>query len=380
MIPLFEITQNTRGAAFIFPADTPLTFAPQDLTTVFPCCPIRLLAQLSPIYLAILIVLAFALSEPMQAQNDPQLERQMGTIVGTTIDVNGETVGAANVMLDGLDPNDRRTAVTNDNGFFEFHDVKPGIPYYVIVSAEGFAEWTSPVVTIEPNQYKILTGIQLQLAMVRTNVNVTPTVAEEIATEQVKREEKQRVFGIFPNFNVVYEPNPVSLTTKLKFRLALKASIDPVTFIGIGLRSGVQQARDAPDYGQGAHGFAQRFGVNTADAFTGVMIGGAILPSLLHQDPRYFYEGKGTTKSRIRHAALHPFVCQGDNGTWQPNYSSLGGDLASSAISNAYYPESSRGAGPLFKNFALGTAQNIVGSLIQEFVLHKWTRKSGRSN
>jgi len=314
----------------------------------------------------------------MQGQSDQHLERQMGTIVGTISDVNGQTVGAANVTLEGFDPNDRRTAVTNDNGYFEFYDVKPGIPYHVTVSAEGFAEWTSPAVTIEPNQYKILTGIQLELAMMRTNVNVTPT-AEEIATEQVETEEKQRVFGIFPNFNVVYNPNPVRLTTKLKFRLALKGSIDPVTFIGIGIRSGVQQARDIPDYGQGAHGFAKRFGANTADAFTGVMIGGAILPSLLHQDPRYFYQGTGTTKSRIRHAVLHSFVCKGDNGTWQPNYSSLGGDLASSAISNAYYPESSRGAGPLFKNFALGTAQNIAGSLIQEFVLHKWTRKSGLS-
>ena len=345
---------------------------------MFRYCPIGLLAQLSPIYLAILTVLAFALSEPMQGQSDQQLQWQMGTIVGTASDVNGQTIGAANVMLEGLDPNDRRTAVTNDNGFFELHDVKPGIPYHVTISAEGFAEWTSPALTIEPNQYKILTGIQLQLAMIRTNVNVTQT-AEEIATDQVKTEEKQRVFGIFPNFNVVYDPNPVPLTTKLKFRLALKGSIDPVTFIGIGIRSGVGQARDTPDYGQGAQGFAKRFGANTADAFTGVMIGGAILPSLLHQDPRYFYQGTGATKSRIRHAVLHPFVCKGDNGTWQPNYSSLGGDLASSAISNAYYPASSRGAGPLFKNFALSTAENIAGSLVQEFVLHKWTRKNFRA-
>ena len=32
------------------------------------------------------------------------------------------------------------------------------------------------------------------------------------------------------------------------------------------------------------------------------MIGGAILPSLLHQDPRYFYQGSGTKKSRALHA------------------------------------------------------------------------------
>jgi len=139
--------------------------------------------------------------------------------------------------------------------------------------------------------------------------------------------------------------------------------------------SGAQQAGDTPDYGQGAQGFAKRFGANTADAFTDIMIGGAILPSLLHQDPRYFFQGSGTTKSRIRHAVLNPVICKADNGKLQPNYSSLGGDLASSAIANAYYPESNRGAGLLFTNFAISTAERMAASLAQEFVLHKLTHR-----
>jgi hypothetical protein len=105
------------------------------------------------------------------------------------------------------------------------------------------------------------------------------------------------------------------------------------------------------------------------------MIGGAILPSLLHQDPRYFYKGTGTTKSRIRYALMHPFVCKGDNGTWQPNYSTLGGDLASSAISNAYHPNSNRGAGLVFTNFAIATAERAAASLAQEFLLRKFTHQ-----
>ena len=92
------------------------------------------------------------------------------------------------------------------------------------------------------------------------------------------------------------------------------------------------------------------------------MIGGAILPSLLHQDPRYFYQGTGTTGSRIRHAMFNPFVARGDNGKWQPNYSSLGGDLAASALSNLYYPQADRGAGLVFGNFAIGTAERIGAS------------------
>jgi hypothetical protein len=228
-----------------------------------------------------------------------------------------------------------------------------------------------------PNQFKIL-DIKLRVPTAITTVEVTQR-SEEVATEQVKIQEKQRIFGVIPNFYVVYEPNPAPLTTKLKFRLALRTATDPITFLGTGFISALQQAGDTPNFGQGAQGFAKRFGANNADAFTDIMIGGAILPSLLHQDPRYFYKGTGTTKSRIRHAVLYPFVCKGDNGRSQPNYSSLGGDLASSAISNLYYPESNRGAGMVFTNFAIGTGSRVAASLVQEFVLRKLTHTRGDS-
>jgi hypothetical protein len=332
--------------------------------------------QLLHLYVAVLTLLTFGLLERAQGQSGKPPDTQPGSVIGTVSNVNGDTVANATVMLESSDRKDHRTAATNDNGFFEFHDVKPGIPYHVTASAEGLAEWKSPLITIAPNQFKILTNIRLRVATVSTTVEVTQT-SEEVANEQVKAEAKQRIFGIIPNFYVVYEPNPVPLTTKLKFRLALKTAIDPVTFLGIGILSGAQQAGDTPDYGQGAQGFAKRFGANTADAFTDITIGGAILPSLLHQDPRYFYQGTGTTKSRIRHAVLNPFLCKGDNGKWQPNYSSLGGDLASSAISNAYYPESNRGVGLMFTNFAINTAERVASSLAQEFLLRNLTHKRG---
>jgi len=163
----------------------------------------------------------------------------------------------------------------------------------------------------------------------------------------------------------------------MKFQLALKVSTDPVTLAGVALYSGMQQAGDTPNYGQGAQGFGKRLGANAAGGFSNIMIGGAILPSLLHQDPRYFYQGTGTTKSRIRHALLNPFVCKGDNETWQPNYSSIGGNLASSAISDAYYPKSNRGAGMVFTNFAIDTGELMVSSLLQEFLFSKFTRRGG---
>ncbi|MGB8988277.1 MAG: hypothetical protein WCC37_16870 [Candidatus Sulfotelmatobacter sp.] len=203
---------------------------------------------------------------------------------------------------------------------------------------------------------------------------------EQIAIEQVKLEEQQRIFGIIPNFYVAYDPDAAPLTTKLKFRLALKTATDPITIVGVVVLAGINQAGDILNYGQGLKGYGERFGAAAADGLSDIMIGGAILPSLLHQDPRYFYQGTGTNRSRVFHALSSPFICKGDNGRLQPNYSSVGGDLASAALSNAYYPASNRGPGPFFENFMIGTGERMVGNVIQEFVLPRLTHRAKNKN
>jgi len=154
----------------------------------------------------------------------------------------------------------------------------------------------------------------------------------------------------------------------LKFRLALRVAIDPFTFTGVGILAGAGQAADSPAFVQGAKGYGERFGVNYANSFTDIMLDGAILPSILHQDPRYFYQGTGTSKSRVAHVIASLFVAKGDNGRLQPNYSALGGDLTSAAISNLYYPRSNRGAGLVFKSFATVTAIHLAVRMLDEFV------------
>jgi hypothetical protein len=217
-----------------------------------------------------------------------------------------------------------------------------------------------------------LADVRLQLEDV-SSVTVYAS-RDQIAAEQVKIEEQQRVLGIVPNFYVVYDAgNAVPLSTKLKFKLALRVAVDPVTIAAVGILAGIQQAGDTPNYGQGAKGYGQRLGANAGDGFSDILIGGAVLPSLLHQDPRYFFQGAGTTTSRLKHALFSPFVCRGDNGKPQVNFSSLGGDLASSALSNTYYPNSNRGPGLVFGNFAIGTAERMLSGVLQEFVLHRLT-------
>jgi hypothetical protein len=307
---------------------------------------------------------------------------QPGIIVGTVTDVNDDTVPGATVVLEGPALKDPRTVVSNDRGFFEFNDVEPGTTYHVTIRAEGFANWTSPAVILRPGQYSILTGSKLRIAEALTAITVNSPAAspEEIAAEQVKVAEHQRVFGIIPNFYVVYDHNAAPLTTKLKFQLATKVVFDPVTIIGVGMIAAINQAGDVPNYGQGAQGYAKRYGSSYAGGFTDIMIGGAILPSLLHQDPRYFYQGTGTKKSRALHAISSTVICRGDNGRQQPNYSTIGGDLASAAISTAYYPASDRTAGKVFTTALINTGERALSNLIQEFVLRRFTPKPKDQN
>ncbi|HEX3322871.1 MAG TPA: carboxypeptidase-like regulatory domain-containing protein [Terriglobales bacterium] len=330
-----------------------------------------------PILAAILMCAPLAAQDTF-APTTSSAKAEPGIITGTVTDVNGDTIVGATVVLQDPSRKDLRKVVSDDNGFFQFAQLEPG-PYRVTITAESFADWTSAELILNPSQYLILNDSKLHIASTTTTISVVDDPVE-VATQEVKLEEGQRVLGLIPNFYVVYAPNPTPLTTKLKFHLAFRTATDIVTVLGVGTLAGINQAGDTPNYQQGAAGYAERFGAAAADGFSDIMIGGAILPSLLHQDPRYFYQGTGTTKSRVFHALRSPFICHGDNGRLQPNYSSLGGDLSSSALSNLYYPASNRGAGLVFQNFFITTGERMLSAMMQEFVLNKLTLKPKMKN
>src|ERR1051325_8839228 len=301
-----------------------------------------------------------------------------GIITGTVTDTNGDTLAGATVALQTPDHKQLQSTPSQDNGSFQFSKMPSGT-YSIAITANGFSSWNSSDFSIAPGQYFILTGSQLRIATATTSVNVSDSDVE-VATEQVQVEETQRAFGIIPNFYVVYEPSPAPLTTKLKFHLAMKTSSDAVTILGVAALAGINQAGNTPDYSQGWNGYGKRVGAVAVNGCSEIMIGGAILPSLLHQDPRYYYQGTGTTKSRFLHALSSPFVCRGDNGKLQPNYSSLGGDISSAALSNLYYPASNRGAGLVFSNFFLTTGERMLSSVMQEFVIARITSRPKNKN
>jgi hypothetical protein len=200
----------------------------------------------------------------------------------------------------------------------------------------------------------------------------TPAADEtkyEKAEKEINEQEHQRVLGIIPAFNISYRPDAVSLTPGEKIRLAYHSAIDPYTFGIASIVAGLGEVKDDnPGFGWGFKGYAKRSGAAYLDAADGTMIGNAFLPILLHQDPRYFRLGHGTFRHRFLYAVATSFICKHDNtGKWEPNYSNVGGNIISGAISNYYYPSSNTGIGQTIDDGLTVTFEGTFGATLQEF-------------
>jgi hypothetical protein len=301
-----------------------------------------------------------------------------GTVDGTVLDSSGAAVVGARITLARENQASNPDVLSGDDGQFSFANVAPGA-FHLTVTSDAFAPQSCSGV-LHPGEIFIVPPVVLAVATEITQVQVVlPRV--ELAEEEVKEQEKQRVFGVIPNFYVSYVPDAVPLTSKQKFGLAWKTTIDPVNFGVVAVIAGVQQAQNNfKEYGQGAQGYGKRYGASYADFVSGTFIGGAILPSLLKQDPRYFYKGTGTTRSRILYALANSVICKGDNRHWQPNYSGIGGSLAAGGVSNLYYPASDRGAALIFENTLIGIGENAATNLLQEFLIRKLTSNLPNNN
>ena len=299
-------------------------------------------------------------------------QREPGTIIGTLVDQKGTGVVNAHIQLSQEGQPTGKGAVSDEDGHYSLSNVSPG-PFVLTVIAEGFTSQSFSGTLRSGENYSV-PQISLSLATNVTEVRVELSTIE-IAQEQMKDEEKQRVLGVFPNFYITYIPNAAPLSTKQKFQLAWKETLDPVNFIIVGATAGIEQARDQfTGYGQGAAGYGKRYGAAYGDFIIGTYIGSAILPSLLKQDPRYFYKGTGTVKERALYAIANSVICKGDNGKWQFNYSQVGGSLIAGGISNLYYPSNDRnGAALTVENTLIGIGGSAVANLLQEFVLKRFT-------
>jgi len=309
------------------------------------------------------------------AMNGTSQTAAHGNIVGTVLDQSGSVAAGAVVRVTSEDKSFSREVVSGDNGQYSFSDVPPG-QFDLSVNSAGFAgrAFTSE---LTPGQTYLVPPIVLSIATVVTGVKVTVDPVE-VATEEVKEQEHQRVLGFIPNFYVTYHSDAPPLTTKLKFKLAWKSSTDPVNIFGTAFFAGLQQAGDEyPEFGQGAEGYGKRYGTAYADVVASTFLAGAVFPALLKQDPRYFYDGTGSMRSRIWRAVSNSIICKGDNGRWQTNYSNIAGSFAGAAISSTYYPTKNQGSVVLLNGF-IRMGESSLAGVMQEFVVRKFMKQSKR--
>jgi len=311
---------------------------------------------------------------PVGAGPVSSTEEDSARISGTVLDTNGAVIQGAQLRLANQAGTAERSLLSGSNGEFNFARLPPGI-YKVTVTGPGMGTYVSPEIALLEGDQHLLSQVALPISAAITEVRVSAD-RNEIAEEQVHLALNQRVLGIVPNFYSTYDWNAPPMGSKQKFELAFRAVTDPVAFVENGAVAGIEQATNTfPGFGQGAEGYGKRYGAAYANHFIGTMMSSAVLPSLLHQDPRYFYKGSGSFRSRAFYAISAAVVCRGDNGRLQPNYSHILGGFAVGGISNLYYPSGSRGVSLILLNAFIGTAGHAGNNLLREFVLRGLTTK-----
>jgi hypothetical protein len=197
---------------------------------------------------------------------------------------------------------------------------------------------------------------------------VTPDPAAQPETPGV--ETGKRIFGVLPNYKTVdkmtvaYEP----ISTKAKFMIATKDSFDwPELFVAGAMTGLNQMTEQNEEWGQGVRGFAKRYTASLADQTISNYLTEAILPSMLHHDPRYFRLGQGSTIRRVSHALSWVIIGKTDSDHNTLNVSELLGSGGSAAIGMLYYPAQERNGSAVFDRFITQVSFDAASSVLKEY-------------
>ncbi|HWG20973.1 MAG TPA: carboxypeptidase-like regulatory domain-containing protein [Terracidiphilus sp.] len=294
------------------------------------------------------------------------------TLSGTVLDTNGDVVQGARVAVRRPSGASAQIVQSGSDGQFTFNNLPPG-PYKLTVTAKDMGAYASAVISLQTGDVRILPKIVLSVAAASTSITVIGD-KEELAEEQVQIAVQQRVLGVIPNFYMTFDWNAPPMLARQKFQLSFRSMFDPTAFAVMAGIAGAEQYKDVyPGFGGGLSGYGKRYGATFANHVSGQLFGRAIYPALFRQDPRYFYKGKGSVRSRALYAMSAAVIARGDDGRWRPNYSNVLGDLTAGAISNLYFPSSERGASLVFFNGLTEIGAGAVENILKEFLLKDMT-------
>jgi hypothetical protein len=198
--------------------------------------------------------------------------------------------------------------------------------------------------------------------------DTSPSQEAKSSPQTQSKKDPERIFGVVPAYTITDARNAPPLKSKEKFHLFINGTLDPFPFGVYAVQAGIEQANDSHSgYGQGAAGYARRFGAALGDGTSARFFSTYAFPSVLHQDPRYFRKGEGSGWSRAGYALSRGFVTRSDTGKTQPNWSNVFGKFTGAGLSNLYYPEEDRGASLTLSRVAISLSYQMLGNLAIEF-------------
>lgn len=204
-------------------------------------------------------------------------------------------------------------------------------------------------------------------ASAQTNPQSTPQTSTA-QSQPAQSGEQERVFGVIPQFSVTSQSSLTPLTQGQKFHLFLRGSFDPFTFLSSGFQAGLSQASDEfAGYGQGAEGYAKRYGATFTDQVSSGFFANYFYSVLFKEDPRYFRIGQGTIKRRVFGAVEQEFVVRKDSGGRTFAWENICGAFTSGTLSNAYYPSTDRGVGLTISRSVIAILYGSAGGVFSEF-------------
>ena len=192
--------------------------------------------------------------------------------------------------------------------------------------------------------------------------DVAPTPVDNAADDH-------RMFKVLPNYKTINDPEQpvVAMSPGEKFGL-VKHYFDPFTFVFTSITAGLEQAtNEKAGYGQGAMGYAKRYGADFTDGFTNELFVTGVFPTLLHEDPRYYRLGRGGAFKRTAYALSRILITHGDSGNARINASEFLGNITSGALSMTYYPQSERSVSGVFSRMGVEIGYDSLFNVLKEF-------------
>jgi hypothetical protein len=192
---------------------------------------------------------------------------------------------------------------------------------------------------------------------------------DQSKTDDEKKEKPDRIFGVLPNYTTVNGTAQLRpITWKEKFKITAQGAFDPYEFGIVAILAAKSQAEDNDAaWGQGMKGYGKRYAAGFADQAIGNFMTGAIYPSLLHQDPRYFRMGQGGIWHRTAYAVTRVIITRGDSGAKQFDFSEFLGDASAAGIADVYHTRQDRTFSNTAGTFSTQIAVDALGNVLKEF-------------